>query len=233
VVNENDTVSTDEIKFGDNDRLAALVAHVVHADALVLLSDVDGLYTDDPRREGARLVDHVTAAVDLDQVSVRRSSSSGLGSGGMASKLAAAQLATAAGVHVVLASAAQAQAALSGEPVGTYFAPTGSRLPTRMLWLRHVAEPQGRLLVDDGAREALLHRSASLLSAGVVGVEGDFVLGDPVDVMGPTGDIVARGFVGYDAVNLPQLLGKSTHTLAAEHQREVIHRDDLVLVDGV
>ncbi|MGH3546081.1 MAG: glutamate 5-kinase [Mycobacteriales bacterium] len=230
VVNENDTVATDENKFGDNDRLAALVAHVVHADALVLLSDVAGLYTDDPRRAGARLLEEVMNESDLTEVNVGSSGSSGLGSGGMASKLAAARIATAAGVHVVLASATHAHAVLTGEPVGTYFAPTGSRLPIRLLWLRHVATPAGRLVIDAGALRAVTHSRASLLAAGVTRLHGEFDAGDPVDVVGPDDVVVARGLVGYDSRVLPQLLGKSSHLPEATHQREVVHRDDLVLM---
>ncbi len=230
VVNENDTVATAQNKFGDNDRLAALVAHVVHADALVLLSDVAGLYTDDPRRAGARLLEQVMGESDLAEVSVSSSGSSGIGSGGMASKIAAARIATAAGVHVVLANATHAHAALAGEPVGTYFAPTGSRLPIRLLWLRHVATPAGQLVIDSGALRAVTDRHASLLAAGVTRLHGEFDAGDPVEVVGPDGVVVAHGLVGYDSRALPQLLGKSTPMLAAEHQREVIHRDDMVLL---
>ena len=230
VVNENDAVATDEIRFGDNDRLAALVAHLLHADALILLSDVDGLYDGDPRRAGSSLVAEVRGVDDLAGVVTGRTGASRVGTGGMASKVAAATVATSAGVHVVLTSATNAAAALAGSPVGTYFSPTGRRLPTRLLWLRHATTARGRLTLDAGAVEAVVGRRASLLSAGIVAVDGDFVAGDPVDLISPTGDAVARGLVAYDAVELPALLGKSTHTLAPRHRREVIHRDDLALL---
>jgi glutamate 5-kinase len=230
IVNENDAVATDEIRFGDNDRLAALVAHLLHADALVLLSDVDGLYNGDPRKPGARLLSVVTSPADLADVVAGTVGASGVGTGGMASKVAAAQVATSAGVHVVLTSAAQASGALGGEDVGTYFAPTGRRLPTRLLWLRHATTPRGRLLLDSGAVDAVVQRRASLLSAGVTGVEGDFVAGDPVDLVSPAGVSVARGLVAYDAPELPPLLGKSTQDVGPKYRREVVHRDDLALL---
>ncbi|GAA3393737.1 glutamate 5-kinase [Cryptosporangium minutisporangium] len=230
IVNENDAVATDEIRFGDNDRLAALVAHLLHADALVLLSDVDGLYSGDPRRPGAQLVPFVSSAADLSEVEASAKGASGVGTGGMASKVAAAQVATSAGVHVVLTSATHAADALAGEDVGTYFAPTGRRLPTRLLWLRHATTPRGRLLLDDGAVDAVVSRRASLLSAGITGVSGDFVAGDPVDLVSPAGVSVARGLVAYDAAELPPLLGKSTHSVGPKYRREVVHRDDLALL---
>jgi glutamate 5-kinase len=230
IVNENDAVATDEIRFGDNDRLAALVAHLLHADLLVLLSDVDGLYDGDPRKPGARLVPVVTGDADLVAVSAGGAGSAGVGTGGMASKVEAARLATSAGVHTVLTSSAKAAAALAGEPVGTYFAPTGRRGSARQLWLRHATAARGRLVLDDGAVDAVVHRQASLLSAGITGVEGKFVAGDPVDLVSPAGVPVARGLVAYDAVELPPLLGRSTRSLDADHQREVVHRDDLAVL---
>ncbi len=168
-MNENDAVATAEIRFGDNDRLAALVAHVLHADALVLLSDVDGLYDGDPRRPGAQLVPQVAGADDLAGVQAGRSGS-GVGTGGMASKVDAATVATSAGVHVVLASAPNAAAAMAGAQVGTWFTPTGRRLPTRLLWLKHASStPHGRLTLDAGAGAvaAVVERRLSLLSVGV------------------------------------------------------------------
>ena len=225
VVNENDAVATDEIRFGDNDRLAALVAHIVRAEALVLLSDVDGLYDGDPRRPDARLVEHVSGPQDLAALTIG-GTGSGLGSGGMASKVDAAGLATRAGVPVLLAATARAAAALRGEG-GTVFAPTGTRAPGRLLWLAHASTPRGRLVLDDGAVAAVVDRRSSLLPAGVTAVEGEFAAGDPVELSGPDGRPVARGLVAYDAAELPALLGRSTRELGL---REVVHRDDLVLL---
>jgi glutamate 5-kinase len=225
VVNENDAVATEEIRFGDNDRLAALVAHLVRADALVLLSDVDGLYDGDPRRPGARLVAEVSGPADLAGLDLS-ARGSGLGSGGMASKVDAAGMATAAGVPVLLAAATSVDAALRGDG-GTLFAPTGSRASGRLLWLAHASAPRGRLVLDPGAVAAVCARRLSLLPAGVTAVEGEFAAGDPVELVGTDGVAVARGLVAYDAAELPALLGRSTRELGL---REVVHRDDIVLL---
>ncbi|MGW0227378.1 glutamate 5-kinase [Actinopolymorpha singaporensis] len=234
IVNENDSVATEEIRFGDNDRLAALVAHLVHADLLVLLSDVDGLYDGDPRRPGTARVEEVRGDADLEHVSLGRSGRSGVGTGGMATKVEAARIATAAGVPVVLADAGDAGRALAGERVGTYFHRTGRRRPTRLLWLAHATTPRGRLRLDNGAVRAVCERRASLLPAGIVAVDGAFEVGDPVDLVDTEGRTVARGLVNFDARELPGLLGRSTRDLARElgpaYEREVVHRDDLVLV---
>ena len=234
IVNENDTVATSEIRFGDNDRLAALVAHLVHADLLVLLSDVDGLYDGPPSQPGARMLSHVRSEDDLTAVSVGSSDAAGLGTGGMTTKIDAARIATGAGIPVLLTSADQAAAALAGTEVGTWFHPTGKRRPTRLLWLAHATEPKGSLVLDPGAVRAVTERRASLLAAGVTGVEGSFVAGDPVDLVDPDGAPVARGLVNFDADELPSLLGRSTHALKLElgaaYEREVVHRDDLVLL---
>jgi glutamate 5-kinase len=230
IVNENDTVATEEIRFGDNDRLAALVAHVATADALVLLSDVDGVYDGDPRTGPARLLDRVTGPADLDAVTLGTASRNGVGTGGMATKVEAAFIASGAGVPVVVTSTPQAAAALAGERVGTLFAPTGRRPSGRQFWLRYASRPRGRLLLDAGAVRAVRDRSASLLAAGVTGVDGDFLADDPVELVGPDGTVVARGLVAYDARELPGLLGRRTPDLDPEYRREVVHRDEMVLV---
>jgi glutamate 5-kinase len=234
IVNENDTVATTEIRFGDNDRLAALVAHLVHADLLVLLSDVDGLYDGDPAQPGTSLVPEVSGAGDLDRVRIGRAGATGVGTGGMHTKVEAARIATGAGIPVVLASAEQAPAALAGEPVGTLFHATGRRRPTRLLWLAHATEPRGQVLLDAGAVRAITERRASLLAAGITGVTGRFVAGDPVDLADADGHPVARGLVNFDADEIPGLIGKSSHELkrdlGAAYEREVVHRDDLVLL---
>ena len=234
VVNENDTVATSEIRFGDNDRLAALVAHLVHADLLLLLSDVDGLYDGNPARGDATLLPDVVSEADLDAVQVGKTGAAGLGTGGMYTKVEAARIATGAGIPVVLTSAPLAAEALAGAPVGTVFHPTGKRRPTRLLWLAHATEAKGRIFLDAGAVRAVTERRASLLPAGITGVTGTFVGGDPVDLVDPDGVPVARGLVNYDADELPDLLGRSTRDLARElgasYEREVVHRDDLVLL---
>jgi glutamate 5-kinase len=234
IVNENDTVATTEIRFGDNDRLAALVAHLVHADLLVLLSDVDGLYDGPPSAAGSALLSEVRDAEDLAAVRVGRAGAAGLGTGGMRTKIDAARIATGAGIPVVLAAADRAAEALAGEAVGTLFHTTGRRRPTRLLWLAHATEPVGTLLLDDGAVAAVTERRASLLAAGVTGVVGSFQAGDPVDIAGPDGVPVARGLVNFDSEELPHLLGRSSkdlkRELGAAYEREVVHRDDLVLL---
>jgi glutamate 5-kinase len=234
VVNENDTVATQEIRFGDNDRLAALVAHLVDADLLVLLSDVDALYDGDPRRPGARRIAEVRGQQDLDGVEVGSAGRAGVGTGGMVTKVEAARIATGAGVPVVLTTAAYAARALAGEPVGTLFHRTGSRSGARLLWLAHATSPRGALHLDAGAVEAVVRRRLSLLPAGITKVTGAFTAGDPVELVDPGGVAVARGLVNYDAVELPELLGRSTRDLAAalgpQYEREVVHRDDLALL---
>jgi len=252
VVNENDTVATDEIRFGDNDRLAALVAHVTRAGALILLSDVDGLYDGDPRRGDAQRITEVRERADLDGIRLGRGIKAGQGGqggqgsqggqsqktqgiGGMATKVDAAMIASAAGIPTVVAEAASAAAALAGANTGTYFAAARGRRPaTRLLWLKHAAVARGSLTLDHGAVEAVVKRRASLLPAGITGVEGSFDAGDPVNLSDENGRIVARGLVNYDAAEIPGLMGRSTRWLASrlgqEYEREVVHRDDLVIL---
>jgi glutamate 5-kinase len=176
----------------------------------------------------------VTSAGDLGALRIGATGSAGLGSGGMVTKVESARIATGAGIPVVLTSAAQAAAALAGEPVGTLFHPTGRRRPTRLLWLAHATDPRGRLVLDAGAVRAVVERRASLLAAGITGVDGDFTAGDPVDLTDPDGRAVARGLVNFDAAELASLLGRSSHDLKRElgaaYEREVVHRDDLVLL---
>jgi glutamate 5-kinase len=234
VINENDSVGTDEIRFSDNDRLAALVAHLVDADLLVLLSDVDGLFDSDPHQPGATLVEEVRSTADLVGVAVGGAGRAKVGRGGMVTKVEAARIATEAGIPVVLTSTALAERALAGDEVGTYFHPTGARSGTRLLWLAHATEPRGHVVLDAGAVAAVLERGSSLLPAGITAVHGDFIAGDPVDLVGPDGVSIARGLIGFDAAEMPPLLGRSTRelgrTLGPEYEREVVHRDDLVLL---
>ena len=229
VVNENDTVATEEIRFGDNDRLAALVAHLIGADLLVLASDVDGLYDGDPRKAGATRIEEVRAVSELSVVAFGGKGSD-VGTGGMATKVDAAKIATAAGVAVVLCATAQLGELTAGAEVGTYFHPTGIRSSSRLLWLAHASAPSGQLQLDAGAVAAVTERRLSLLAAGVTAIHGEFAAGDPVELLDPAGVAVARGLVGYDSSEMPALLGRSTKDLGPEHQREVVHRDHLVLL---
>ncbi len=232
IVNENDTVATNEIRFGDNDRLSALVAHLVGADALVLLSDIDGLYESDPRKATAqapaRFIAEVARPDDIDGVVAGRGSS--LGTGGMASKLSSALLAADAGVPVLLAAAADAAAALSDASVGTVFAPRPERMSARRFWVRYAAESAGALTLDEGAVRAVLRQRRSLLPAGITGVSGKFHGGDVVDLQAPDAATVARGVVAYEAGELATMIGRSTSDLPAEMRRPAVHADDLVAV---
>ena len=234
IINENDTVATDEIRFGDNDRLAALVAHVSRASALILLSDVDGLYDGDPRKGVARKIESVSGPRDLQNVKAGKTGTSGVGRGGMSTKVDSALIATAAGIPTIVTSATHAAKALAGEQTGTYFAPAGHRPSTRLLWLAHAAVARGSLKLDDGAVEAITVRRASLLPAGITAATGSFEAGDPVDLIDESGKAVARGLVNYDAKELPAIMGRSTRWLSSklgpEYEREVIHRDDLVIL---
>ncbi|WP_432746921.1 glutamate 5-kinase [Streptomyces sp. JH002] len=234
VVNENDTVATDEIRFGDNDRLAALVAHLVRADLLVLLSDVDGLYDGDPRKPGTRRIEEVAGPEDLVGVEIGKAGKSGVGTGGMVTKVEAASIATEAGIPVVLTSAGHAGEALAGASTGTFFHATGRRSAGRLLWLAHASVPRGAVVLDDGAVRAVTERGSSLLPAGITAVEGEFTAGEPIELRDGAGQAVARGLVNFDAREIPQLIGRSTHELARElgpaYEREVVHRDDLVLM---
>ncbi len=233
IVNENDTVASHEIRFGDNDRLAALVAHLVKAEALVLLSDVDSLY-DGPPADGARRIPHVGSPADLDGVTIGRAGKAGVGTGGMVTKVEAATIAASSGIPALVTSTANAAAALRGEDVGTWFTPTGKRQPIRLLWLAHLARVLGTLVLDDGAVRAVGERRRSLLPAGVVDVTGVFEAGDPVQLVGGDGTVVARGLVNYSSAELPRMLGRSTHDLAdelgAEYERSIVHVNDLVVL---
>jgi glutamate 5-kinase len=226
VVNENDAVADEEIRFGDNDRLAALVAHLVGAQLLLLLTDTPGLLTADPRRDReASLIEEV---VEIDQQLERRAGGAGsaLGSGGMASKLAAAKIATWSGVRTVVADAKRPDvlaAALAGEAgVGTVFRARESRLSARKLWIAFALGASGSLTVDEGARAALTGRGRSLLAAGVVRVDGTFAPADAVEIAGPDGQVFAKGLVRVPAATAEEWMGRRSQV--------VVHRDDLVLV---
>lgn len=227
IVNENDTVATHEIRFGDNDRLAALIAHLVRPDALFLMSDVDGLYTAHPDAPGAERIARVDNIAKL-RVDTSRVGSR-VGTGGMRTKLQAADIATQAGVSVVLGHADQLGAALAGEEVGTFFPARKKRRPRRLLWLAFAAEPRGALHVDAGAMRALTAKKASLLAAGVREVSGTFAEGEPVEILGPEGEALGRGFVGYSSAQLQREAGHSSEESGHQEQRPVVHRDHMML----
>lgn len=233
IVNENDSVGTQEIRFGDNDRLAALVCHLIGAELLVVISDVDALYDANPKNAGAQRIDNVADIDSLDTTSFGGSSSK-VGSGGMVTKIEAARIATGSGISMVLTSLNNLADVLEGKESGTFFAASTSRKSSRLLWLAHASTPRGRLIVDSGAVTAIKERGVSLLPAGVTSVEGEFSAGDSIEICGPNREVIARGLVGFDSDEIPQLLGRSTKDLARElgpeFERELVHRDDLVLL---
>jgi glutamate 5-kinase len=237
VVNENDTVATEEIRFGDNDSLSATVVNLVAADLLVILTDVDGMHTQppEPRRRKPPLygvIESITPEIER----AAGGSTSAFGRGGMVTKLAAARSAARSGAATVLCNG-RARNVLtqvaSGEPIGTLFA-SGSRLASRKHWLAFTAHPRGRLVVDEGAVHALMQRGRSLLPAGIVGVEGSFGIGDPVSCVDEREREFARGLAAYASADANRIKGASTRRitqlLGYSNGDEVIHRDDLVLL---
>nr|WP_253910448.1 glutamate 5-kinase [Pyxidicoccus fallax] len=237
VINENDTVSVDELKFGDNDTLAGLVAGVVEAEALVLLSDVEGLYTGDPRRDETAELMLAVERVTPEVLALAGGTTSGVGTGGMATKVRAAARATESGIRCVITSGAvpgRLRAVLEGERVGTLFEPTGNRRSARAAWIAHALRPRGKLTVDAGAREAIVTGKRSLLPSGVRGVEGDFGRGDPVDLADESGAVFARGLATYEAAELRRIAGRRTADIEAvlgyRYLDEAVHRDDLAVL---
>ncbi len=234
VINENDTVGTQEIRFGDNDRLAALVALLIQADLLILVSDTDALYDAPPAQSGAKAIRNVAQMADIEGIALGGAGSAGVGSGGMVTKVEAARIATSAGIPMLLTSLAQSDRVIAGEELGTFFEAHASKTNSRLLWLAHASTPRGKLILDDGAVTAILERGVSLLPAGVTEVVGEFISGDTVELVSSAGKVIARGLVAFDAEEIPQMLGRSTKELAAslgaEYERELVHRDDLVLL---
>ena len=217
-----------------NDRLAALVSHLIGADLLILVSDIDSLYDAPPSDPRAERISSVVNVNELVGVEVGGVGSSGVGSGGMVTKIEAARISTGAGVSMLLTNLESLQKALTGADIGTIFHAIHDKRPSRLLWLAHAATPHGKLTLDDGAVTALLERGTSLLAAGVTNVSGEFSAGDAVDIARADGTVFARGLIAFDADEVPKMLGHSTKELSAkygfEYERELIHRDDLVLL---
>ncbi len=235
VVNENDTVAVEEIKVGDNDNLSAVVAHLVDADLLVILTDIDGLYTADPRRDpSARRIERVEAVTtELERLIWDGET----GTGGMRTKLQAAQKVTTAGIPLVIADGQRSGVLtriVTGDSVGTIFLPRGDHLAARKRWIAFALPPQGLLQLDEGAWRAVAERGKSLLPSGVIGVSGEFSAGDAVGLLNPAGREFARGLVNYEAREVEQIRGaKSTEIeprLGYKAFDEIIHRDNLVLL---
>lgn len=240
IINENDTVSVEELQttFGDNDRLAAMVTNLIRAPLLVLLSDVDGLYDGDPQSEGARLIPTVTK-LDEATMALARDRKTGLSKGGMASKLAAARMATLAGENVIIASGRQSGTLariLAGEEVGTLFVAQGQTIPSWKRWIGFTAQPRGGLVLDDGARRAIEKQGRSLLAIGVVEVVGEFHKGDVVALRDAAGCEFARGLTNYASAEIARIKGLKTDAIAAAlghcPYQEVIHRDNMAVTTG-
>ncbi len=236
IINENDAIATEELTYGDNDHLAALVASMLGAQLLVLLSDVEGMLDRPPSQPGATLIRVVE---DPDSVDLERIGGVGsaVGSGGMRTKIGAAQVAVRSGMHVVIADARRPDVVLEavhGVDVGTWFVAREGRMEARRLWIAFALRVRGHIRVDAGAVKALRGGSASLLGVGVSGCDGDFSAGDAVEIVGPDGRVVARGLVAYDAADVARLAGLATEaaveTLGAGFGREVVHRDDLAII---
>jgi glutamate 5-kinase len=238
IVNENDTVSVDELKttFGDNDRLAAMVANLIRAPLLVVLSDIEGLYTGDPALKTSQLVSTVER-IDEEVLAYVRDRKTGLSKGGMASKLEAARIVTTAGENMIIASGRQTGALtqiMAAEPIGTLFLAQGKAISPYKRWLGFSAQVRGRIQVDQGARQAILGQGRSLLAAGIVGTQGEFQKGDVVALCDSEGTVIARGLTNYASADVERIKGlkseKISQVLGRRPYEEVIHRDNLALV---
>ncbi len=239
IINENDTIAVDEIKLGDNDNLSALVASLLGASLLVILSDVDGLYTDDPSRNSAAVRIPLVASITPDIEKLARKSGSDLGTGGMVTKIQAARRCVASGVAMVIAHGEDPSVLrdmLTGDIRGTLFLPGSRRLSGRKKWIGYVARPRGSVTVDDGARTALLVRHTSLLPSGIIGMSGDFRARDTISIVDRGGVEIARGMTNYSSADLLRIRGKKSRELqqilGRPSRDEVIHKDDLVIVTG-
>jgi len=239
VINENDTVVVQEIKFGDNDNLSALVTNLVNADLLVILSDIDGLYDRDPRaHKNARLIPFVDRITEeMEQKATGTLSPFSIG--GMVTKLQAARKAALFGVPTILANGMAEgllERILRGEEVGTLFASQVNKLTSRKHWIAFTLEPQGRIRVDEGAKKAILQKGKSLLPSGVLSAEGKFSLGDPVALSDAGGQDFAKGLSNYDSSEINKIKGLKTSEvegrLGYKYNDEIVHRDDLVCFPG-
>ena len=236
VINENDPVAVDEIKFGDNDVLAALVACLVEADMLIILSDVEGLYTKDPKHKDAELigsVDEITP--DIEKIAGGRGSA--VSTGGMYSKVLAAKQATNHGIPVVIMNGKKSGlliSLLNGEKVGTYFKPNKERLSSKKGWIAYGLKSKGVVYLDDGAVKALTTQGKSLLPSGIIKVEGHFDIGDAVSCINKEGKKIAKGLTNYSSQDIDRIKGKKTSeiekVLGYKYSDEVIHRDNLTVV---
>jgi len=236
VINENDTVAVDEIKLGENDTLSALVASLVDAELLILLSDIDGLFTSDPRKDpGARFIQEVKE-INQEIESLAGGVGSKMGTGGMATKIQAAKIAAHSGVFTVIASSGEKdiiRRIIAGEQVGTVFWPLANKLENKKQWIAYSSAVYGKIFVDEGASMALVKQGKSLLPSGVTGVEGTFEMGNTVSIVGPDGQEIGRGITYYSSAEIGQIKGSQTRDIARvlghKDYDEVVHRNNLVL----
>ncbi|WP_066636399.1 glutamate 5-kinase [Desulfolucanica intricata] len=235
IINENDTVAVEEIKLGDNDTLSALVAGLVDAELLILLSDIDGLYTADPRKEPTATIISEIEEITEEIENLAGGAGSQLGTGGMATKLQAARIAMHSGTAMVIARAGEKniiRRVVAGEPVGTVFRP-GNKLENKKRWIAYSSAVHGKILVDEGAARALLKQGKSLLPSGITAVDGVFEMGNTVSIIGPDGKEIARGITSFSSSEIEKIKGKQTReiekVLGYKDYDEVVHRNNLVL----
>lgn len=240
IINENDSVAVDEIKFGDNDNLAAMIANVIEADLFINLTATDGLYDCNPSQsKKAKLIPLVCEITDEIEAAATTETSS-VGTGGMKSKIIAAKKVTSIGIPCIIAPGKRKKILsdiMTGREVGTLFLPQTSRLASRKYWIANTLRPRGRLIIDDGAKKALLDKGKSLLPSGITAVEGEFVTGDPVACVDSEGNLLAKGLVNFDASDVRKILGLKTSqifpVLGHKDYDEVIHRDNLVITGDI
>ncbi|MBO8128293.1 MAG: glutamate 5-kinase [Peptococcaceae bacterium] len=239
LINENDTVAVEEIKLGDNDHLSALVAASIDADVLLLLSDIDGLYTADPRRDAAAAFIPEVPEITPEIEKLAGTAGSELGTGGMSTKIYAAKIATHSGVTMVIARGSEENVirrVLAGEELGTVFWPLTRKLETRKRWIAYSAVLNGKIVIDDGAAHALLKEGKSLLPSGVTAVEGSFGAGDTVSICDASGREIARGIVNFGSDEISRIMGRRSdeivQILGYQCNEEVVHRNNMVLEAG-
>ena len=236
IINENDTISTEEIEFGDNDRLSALVSTLVNADLLIILTDIDGLYTANPRLDPTAKCIPLVEVISEELKSAAGTTGEMMATGGMITKLQAAEIAMSAGIDMVIADGHHEnilKRIISGEPTGTYFCAQGGHLRSRKRWIAFAQKVKGTIIIDQGAENALKIQGKSLLPSGIIQVNGEFTRGETISIVGPEGEEIARGLVNYSAQELRQIMGcKSIEIngiLGYSSEEEVVHRDNLVL----
>lgn len=237
IINENDTVAVEEIKFGDNDILSAMIASLIEADLLVCLTDIDGLYDADPRQNPSAKRISVVDNIENGTEAMASGTPGSLGRGGMLSKVRAAKMVSSQGISTIIANGKTPyilEAIFAGEDVGTLFRPPGQRIGSRKYWIAYTLEPKGTIVVDDGAKKAIITNGKSLLPSGIKEVQGNFEMGSPVRCADLNGNFFAAGLVNYASLEIEKIKGRKTREietiLGHKDYDEVIHRDNLVIL---